>query len=697
MKKLFSFATMLILTQNCCAQLSQAEIEKKVKETQQQIDKLKNDPRIKDFMKAAGNTDSLTKLMSKNNMTAVSTIKKKDTVSGEIPAMNAAVMASLPLRVFNKAELISYLHNLNSKLTELLRPMNGSGITDVSANAINKSGTSIAFWVMGQPYESVLIAAKAADLNPDNVTLLNNIGGILTSSGLAFNAVPILQYANEQQPGNNMILNNLGQAFFSLGDTKKAESYLLASIATAKYHPDANLALAYINKKKGNKASAISFAENSLRGAYNGSAYSLLLDLNPDAKLMDYIRHRYKQPAFFNYHKYPLLPQCEKVDEAVVLKPKYDAYQEMLAAVDKKFHDQAKQENEMARKTAPDIMAKAIKAHRDPLRPFADFAFAVLGDLNKEYTDKFIQHDKYKKEYEASIKELDIKYEAAYKAIEDKWKPIVDDLATGSQAESDAFDKICKEKNDLGNTYLPQYAILTESLQLKTVELYRDYLNDWSYWSFIAAVDDHAAKNVFYNLASMMIGTLKEINRTKFIYECIIPEKPLKSKNKELEMEYPECFIPAKVVLPLGALNLEISCDGYKLEAGEGFIGKIEYSLESGDVTIAFGVGGKLPKLFFEGGGVEGGGEGEVKSQFFLTLNKGRPVDWGVLWEAEIKAKIGIGEMETTIGVEEGLTAGFGSGVQMKEGGPLKNLIDKMYPVQPDAKQINKNVPLYKK
>ena len=77
--------------------------------------------------------------------------------------------------------------------------------------------------------------------------------------------------------------------------------------------------------------------------------------------------------------------------------------------------------------------------------------------------------------------------------------------------------------------------------------------------------------------------------------------------------------------------------------------------------------------------------------------NQGTPTDLGVLWEAELKAGIDIGGITATIGEEENFTAGFGSGLQAKEGGLLKRGVDALYPVQPDDKQINKNVPLYKK
>jgi hypothetical protein len=132
--------------------------------------------------------------------------------------------------------------------------------------------------------------------------------------------------------------------------------------------------------------------------------------------------------------------------------------------------------------------------------------------------------------------------------------------------------------------------------------------------------------------------------------------------------------------LPLGAVNLEISCEAYKLEAGEGLMGKIEYDRAKGEVTLAFGPGGSVPKVFFENKnlGVEFGVEAEAKSQFYITFDKTGPTDLGVLWEAEMKVVAGIGEVKVEFGLEGSSNSGFGS-VQMKEDSSLKALIDRTW------------------
>ena len=517
----------------------QQEMQNEIKDLKNQIAKLekqiviarKEDPEaVKDLEEELAQLKEQLALIEKmtksiGNMPAGSKIKMPDTSASSLAAKNIKLLNSLPIRTFNKAELISYLHNLNTKLTEILRSSYGTDIKNIPGTAVTKTGTSIAFWINGELEKSVLVALKGAEMNPDNVILLNNVGGILTGCGLGVNAIPILQYALEKQPGNNMILNNLGQAYHDLGDDKKAEQYLLQCVKSYNYYPDANLALAYIYNSRGNKSSAIKYAENSLRGAWSSGADNLLHKLKPDAKLMDYVRHRYKQPEHFNIHKYPLLPQCLKVDDAPVLKAQYVAYQKMLSQLAEKYYRLENEESQIASETAEEKMMKAVKQNRSPFRPFGYFAVAVLADMwANEYLDKFLRFDEYKINYREEIEKLKERYAADMKIIDDKWEPELEKIGEGYPGEG-VDEAICGEKDKLGNSYLPQFARLTEDYQLETIRLYKDYLNDQSYWSYVASVDDHGYKDVFYGLVNMMIGALQDINTTEFIFPCTSRDK----------------------------------------------------------------------------------------------------------------------------------------------------------------------------
>ena len=262
--------SLILSTQFIMAQPTQAEIDKMMKEAKAEIDKLKKDPKTAESAKGMINIDSLMKTMStKENQTALKNIKpgtgktKTDTSQFMLPPKNDKYLNCLPIRTFNRTELISYLHNLDTRLTEILRSNYRTDIKNIPETAVIQTGTSVAYWMNGEPGKSVLIALSGAEKNPDDVTLLNNVGGILTNCGLGVNAIPVLQYVLEKQPGNNMILNNLGQAYLDLGDDKKAEQYLLQCVSTYKFYPDANLALACIYNSRGNKAAALNYVENS--------------------------------------------------------------------------------------------------------------------------------------------------------------------------------------------------------------------------------------------------------------------------------------------------------------------------------------------------------------------------------------------------------------------------------------------------
>ncbi len=688
-KRMPVLLSLLFLSMQCVlAQPTQAEIDKAMKQAQELMKKYGNDSNVNKAMKPVQARPQKTS-DTKNNI-----ISGGDT-SFSLPSKNNKLLGSLPIRTFNRAELVSYLHNLNTKLTAYLRNIYGTNVGDIPVTAVKLSGTSIGFWLKGMVNESTLVALSGAESNPDKNVLLNNTGGILTSCGLGYYAIPVLQYALEKQPGNNVILNNLGQAYLDLGDDKSAEQYLLQCISSYKYYPDANLALAYIYYNRGNKNAAINYAENSLRGAWSSKADNLLSKLKPNANRLDYIKHRYIQPEFFDIRKFALLPQCRNVSQVAELEPQYEGYEQMIDQTAEKY----------TRLLAPAAIAmqssvfnKLSGSKQNPLRPFGELGAHMLQSFREEYNEKLKHIDSVRKNYYRERDSLNARYEAAFQSINAKY----DKMVYGDQ------DAQCKEITALNNSYLPLFADQTEYFQANMLSYYKDYFNDLSYWSYLGSVNEDDFHVKFYTLVLELLAHLKEINTTRFMeskygnhrfYPCEYSETDA-MKADTLAIETPDCYLTSKLQVKLGVFNLEISCEAYKLEAGEEIVGKIEYSRTSGDLTLALGFGASTPRALLHAPGIKGELEAEAKSQLYITFDKtGKPTDLGVLWEAELKGVIDIGEgaVKTSLGLEEGLTAGFGSGVQMKENSQLKQAIDKMYPVQPDDKQINKNVPLYKK
>ena len=433
-----------------------------------------------------------------------------------------------------------------------------------------------------------------------------------------------------------------------------------------------------------------------MRGAWSSKADNLLAKLKPDAKMMDYVRHRYKQPEYFDLRKYPMLEQCTSTETVASLEPQYVAFRSMIDQVTQKYSGLLSQAVYAAANSVSEKIMAVTKTKRNPYRPFGIFGNVVLQALKAEYQEKFRILNSFRQSYYRQRAELNAKFETELEQMQRRHEKM-DQISDETR---------CKEINALSNSYLPLYAEPTEILQQKTLAYYKGYLNDMAYWSYIASVNDDQFHVSFYTLVIEMLSRLKEINTTRFMetkydtqrfYPCKYNESG-KIKADSIELEIPDCYLTPKIEVDLGAFKLEVSCDTYKLEAGEGLVGKIEYARGSGDVTLAFGVGASVPRVLFKSPGISGGLEGEAKSQLYITFdNMGTPTDLGVLWEAELKAVVEVGNIKGSVGLEEGLTAGFGSGLVMKENSQLKQAIDKTYPVQPDDKQINKNIPLYKK
>ena len=193
MKKTFFIGLFLfVIVSILWAQPTQAELDKMMKQAQELIKKYGSDSTMNKTLKSLPDQQKQLANTTKNSP------KGKDTAVFSLPSRNDKLLNSLPLRTFTRAELVSYLHNLNATLTELMRNSYEIDIRNIPDSAATMTGTGIAFWIEGKTGESVLVALKGAELNTGNVTLLNNVGGMLTGCGLGVNAIPVLQYVLEK-------------------------------------------------------------------------------------------------------------------------------------------------------------------------------------------------------------------------------------------------------------------------------------------------------------------------------------------------------------------------------------------------------------------------------------------------------------------------------------------------------------------
>ena len=218
------------------------------------------------------------------------------------------------------------------------------------------------------------------------------------------------------------------------------------------------------------------------------------------------------------------------------------------------------------------------------------------------------------------------------------------------------------------------------------------------FWYYVGSVTDHQYKAEFYGLVLQFLDVLTEIN-TGYFYNPCQPIDAEEAHVKEVQLDDPDCYLSEPLKIPMGIATVDISCNEYKIEGGEGFIFNVQHNRLSGQTTLAFGPGVKVPDMpKFSGMGATVETGAKLSGQVFLQIdNDGSVLDGGLIFTGKIDVKAKAFGAGKNISDNETVTIGYNSGVQMKDGGALKYLIGKTCYVQPDAKQINKNIPLYKK
>ncbi len=658
-------------------------------ETQHKLDSvMKNNPAIKKYMNKENQNNSPINIP--NIPTSVSTgsafVKSTDTAflsKMKMPEKNLKALASIPSKPMSKEELRKFLADIKSKLAPVVqsgygtKPLNTSGKT---ATAI--SGEAVLAFYAGKPEYSLLLGMESVSADPENENALNNYAGILNLCGFPYKAVPILDYIKQQEPDNSTVNNNLGQAYFLMGDVQKAADYLKQAVASTPYHPNANMSLAYMSYINGDRSAAISYCENCLRGGFIAHAWNMLQALKPDAKLMDYIRHRYKQPESFNEHKYPLLPQCRTVDDVPKLQTLYPDYIGMLSSLQTKYERMAKEEGKIAAQNMQQNLMNKINSGGDPMRPFGWFANIVLGDIEKTHGEKLLEMDKYDKAFEVRRKELVDDYEEKRKEVEKKFKLTEDGEGAANKDNSGAH---CEALNALNNSYLPLFADMRKAWQDKWIYEERDYFNDASFWCYVASLDDHQYRKNFDQLVSEYLGLMIKLSHTSFLACFHRKVDTTHQKIDTLQFEEGKCPLAAKILLKeiKSAINLDCEKMGLDAEIGEGVSLKATHAF-SGSTTLALEAGLPLIPKVLTG-----------SMQFYITFGGGVPMDIGVKWEAEMKLPEAFGGTNTA-----GWGVGMNSGVTFTGEGRIQTtasnwIQQNVFGLDPPAPQLNPNVHLY--
>ncbi|HXB44237.1 MAG TPA: tetratricopeptide repeat protein, partial [Puia sp.] len=613
-------------------QPSQADLDKMQKNVQQKVDAMKNDPKYKQYFNnsSANNNSQFNNIQQANMPINLFGSSKPDTAflnKIKVPAKNNVALASVPAKTLTKTELTNYVRGMKNKLIPAIQTENVyTPVAESAYDAGSLSNAAIMTWYMNQPVgdEALVLALEGVEKDPDNLNALNTLSGILTLCGIPEKAIPILDYIRQQEPDNSTVNNNLGQAYAALGDQQKAITYLQKAIARSPDHTNANLSLACISYANGNKNAAKKYCENSLRGGYISDAWSMLKAIDPKASLMDYVRHRYKQPDFFNPHKYPLPEQCKSTDQVDALTVKYRQFNNMLLDVKDKYRRMLDEERKyISANLANDVMKK-VRQQKPPLRPFGNFAVIMMGDIFEQFGEKVKKLSAYDSTYTKKVKELADQFNQKTNAIEN---------SPGDP---------CPAVNGLSNEYMPQFASLNEERQREWINQTKNYYNDYAFWCYVASVDDHQYHQYFYQLVIQYLDMLNNLATTELL-QCKPYYTYTKDKDAAFQFEEGKCPFKAKIDVEVEEkgekstpASFDIDCEQFaaKIKMGNGVSFNMK-TTSAGSTTLAFTGGLSI-------GEVLGG-----SMQCYMTFGGNQPFDVGFNWDYEMKLPNALGGKNT--------------------------------------------------
>jgi hypothetical protein len=405
-------------------------------------------------------------------------------------------------------------------------------------------------------------------------------------------------------------------------------------------------------------------------------------------KLMNYIRHRYRQPDYLNFNKYTPPKQCLTSEETEIRKAEHAAYQKMLHDQISKYYKLRQQQVPLADKAAKEVILRAQQG-KSVIRPFQIFAVTMVISLTSDYQDKMFQLQKELLELEKNRARLRLEYDTVMKQTIKEFEPREEKVGEGN-GDPTLDEEICEARNNVVDHYLPLFAEINEEEFKKTLHAYKDYLNDYLYWVRLASSSEEQYRLAYYDIILSMLHVLKELNLTTIEEYCHKTDAK-NDKTEAIEFKEPDCPLPIGVEIPFVVGKISLDCESWGIEAGEGIVINIDHKI-GGETTIAFGAGETFystPKIGKQAFDINPGLDLNAKGQLFITFEGSTVLDGGFLWEAEIDLK-GLAKpaelkQNFTWAVNKGFTAE----------GQLTSLADKIFDIPPE-KQVNKNIKIYK-
>ncbi len=245
----------------------------------------------------------------------------------KIPEKISALV--IPATPTDKAKLVAYLKPIFSQTENAMKPANVKAVQALLDKGSETGKYAMVFWSHNELDKALYLLVNACITNPDDYASINNLGALLTLSGYAHKALPLLLYTQKFVTQSSTLLNNIGQAYLSLGYVDKAKPLFLSAIAKDSTKAESYRSMALIAQKQGDKTLCGSYLEKAIA---NGDAttenINLLSQLAPGTDISEYIRKRFKQ--FYKDHsvtkRFIVPPVPASYEEAVQRDNEVEVY-----------------------------------------------------------------------------------------------------------------------------------------------------------------------------------------------------------------------------------------------------------------------------------------------------------------------------------------------------------------------------------
>jgi hypothetical protein len=163
---------------------------------------------------------------------------------------------------------------------------------------------AVVLLMTGRLQVALELMGKAVAADPGNTDNQCNYAAMLTMSGAARQAVPVLEQLQRKFPDNPTVLNNLGQAYYLADDEEKAEKTLGRALAVAPGHPQAAATQSEIAESKGDQARAVELAKQALPRGVTQDKLNRLRKLGYKLALDDMQKSRPDDPDPLGLHQF---------------------------------------------------------------------------------------------------------------------------------------------------------------------------------------------------------------------------------------------------------------------------------------------------------------------------------------------------------------------------------------------------------